>query len=151
MEFFKRNKVTIIIGCIFLVIMIASSVALIKLVYPDSKKDLYGNRLDGIENVLISENTIKDIESSLKETELVNTVVYDLKGKLINFIIDVKKDTDKVSAQALTDKIISSFKEEEKNFYDFQVFLTCTEEESEIYPMIGYKHKTSVNFMWTNK
>ena len=152
MEFFKRNKVTVIIGTIFLVIMIAAGIALVKLVYPDSKKDLYGNRLDGIEEVLIEDVKIEEIKQSLTDTGKVNTVTYDLKGRLVNFMVDVKKDTDKVTSRALTDKILTSFTEEQKNFYDFQVFLTCTEEEtSEIYPMIGYKHKTTVNFVWTNK
>lgn len=152
MEFFKRNKVTVIIGTIFLVIMIAAGIALVKLVYPDSKKDLYGNRLDGIEEVLIEDVKIEEIKQSLTDTGKVNTVTYDLKGRLVNFIVDVKKDTDKVTSRALTDKILTSFTEEQKNFYDFQVFLTSIEDEtSEIYPMIGYKHKTTVNFVWTNK
>lgn len=152
MEFFKRNKVTVIIGTIFLVIMIAAGIALVKLVYPDSKKDLYGNRLDGIEEVLIEDVKIEEIKQSLTDTGKVNTVTYDLKGRLVNFIVDVKKDIDKVTSRALTDKILTSFTEEQKNFYDFQVFLTSVEDEtSEIYPMIGYKHKTTVNFVWTNK
>lgn len=152
MEFLKKNKVTIVLGIVFLGIMIAAFACIVRLVYPDSKKDLYGNRLDGIENVSIHEDKITEIKQTLIDTGKVNTVTYDLKGKLANFTIDVKKDTDKVSAKALSDKILTVFTEEQKNFYDFQIFLVCTEdEESELYPMIGYKHKTTVNFVWTNK
>ena len=57
---------------------------------PNDSKNLYGNRLDGIENYVIKEETISIIKEELMKTEKVKSIDYDLKGKLINFIIMVK-------------------------------------------------------------
>ncbi|MDD3186961.1 MAG: hypothetical protein PHD02_00600 [Bacilli bacterium] len=149
MKFIKENKVLSIAILIFLILMIFAGVGLYKIIIPDSGESLYGNRLDGIESVPISEETISEIKSEIIATEKVETVEYDLKGKLANFMITVKADTDKVSAEALTDKILSNLTDEQKDFYDIQIFLATTE-ESEIYPIIGYKHTTSLNFTWSN-
>lgn len=152
MEFFKRNKITIIVGVIFFIVMIGSAVTVIHLLYPDSKKSAYGNRLDGIEDVPVENEQVEKIKNALDETGKVNEVSYHLEGRLINFIIDVKKETDKTSAKSLSDKVLAGFTDEQKNFYDIELFVVCNEdEESEIFPIIGYKHKTTVNFVWTNK
>ena len=54
-----------------------------------------------------------------------------------------------MTSQSLTAKILEGFEQNIKEYYDFQVFIT-TEQESEIYPIIGYKHFNSANFVWTN-
>lgn len=149
MKYLKKNKWVLVPITVFVVVMIFAIFGIVNLVIPNDSKNLYGNRLDGIENYVIKEETISIIKEELMKTEKVKSIDYDLKGKLINFIIMVKNETDKVSAQGLTDKILSGFDEEIKKFYDFQVFIK-TEEESEIFPIIGYKHVTSVNFVWTN-
>ena len=74
---------------------------------------------------------------------------FDLKGKLANFIIVVNDDVDRVNATGLSDKILSGFDDNIKSFYDFQILIK-TESESEIFPIIGYKHISSLNFVWTN-
>ena len=151
MEFFKKNKVVIILGGIFVLIMVATLIAGIHLLYPDGKISKYGNRTDGIENVPIHDDKVESIKSSLMETQKVVEVTYNLEGRLINFIVDVVPETDIVSAKALSDKILLAFNEQEKAYYDMQLYITCKDDaESEIYPIIGYKHKTSMNFVWTN-
>ena len=46
--------------------------------------------------------------------------------------------------------IIDNFTDEEKKFYDFQVFITC-EAKQELYPMIAYKHCNNQVFTITKK
>lgn len=149
MKYIKKNKWVLVPITVFASVMIFAIIGIVNLVVPNDSKNLYGNRLDGIENYQIKEETVSAIKEELIKTEKVKNVSYDLKGKLINFVITIKEDTDKVTAESLTNKILSGFEEEIKKFYDFQVFIR-TEEESEIFPIIGYKHVTSVNFVWTN-
>lgn len=149
MKYFKKNKWVLIPISVFIIVMIFAIIGIINLVVPNDSKNLYGNRLDGIENYKIDEGAVATIKEELIATEKVKEVNYDLKGKLINFIITVNEETDRVTASSLTDKILNGFDENIKKFYDFQVFIK-TEAESEIFPIIGYKHVTSINFVWTN-
>ena len=130
MKYIKKNKWVLIPISVFVLVMIFAVVGIVNLVVHNDSKDLYGNRLENIEKNKLS-------------------VSYDLKGKLINYILVVNDDVDKVTSQSLTAKILEGFEQNIKEYYDFQVFIT-TEQESEIYPIIGYKHFNSANFVWTN-
>lgn len=149
MKYIKKNKWVLIPILVFIIVMALAIIGIVNLVIPNDTKDLYGNRLDKIEENQISEESIKKIEEQLLDTGKVKTVTYDVKGKLVNYILVVNSDVDKVTAQNLTTKILECFEQNIKDFYDFQVFIK-TEEESEIFPIIGYKHTNSVNFVWTN-
>lgn len=149
MKYFKKNKWVLIPISIFIIVMIFAIIGIVNLVVPNDSKNLYGNRLDGIEEHNIDEGSISIIKEEIMATKKVKDINYDLKGKLINFIITVNDDVDSITSQGLTDKILNGFDENIKKFYDFQVFIK-TESESEIFPIIGYKHVTSINFVWTN-
>ena len=149
MNYFKKNKWVLIPITIFVAIMVFAIVAILNLLIPNNSKDLYGNRLEGIENYAISNDTVDAIKQSILDTNLVKSVEFDLKGKLVNFIIVVNDDVDRVNATGLSDKVLSGFDDNIKSFYDFQILIN-TEGESEIFPIIGYKHISSLNFVWTN-
>ena len=145
-KFIKSHKTLLIIIGIVLLILFAGILAYLKL-SPDSKKDLYGNRLDGIEEHPIEEKNINNMQSEMKEMEGIISVSYNLKGRLINIIIKIDPGVLKDTAIYYANKSLEYFPEEEKAYYDIQVFLLA-EGESEIYPMIGYKHKTSNGLVW---
>lgn len=149
MKYIKKNKWVLIPMSVFIIVMIFAIIGIVNLVVPNDKKNLYGNRLENIEANKINEENIKNIEEQLLNTGKVKSVNYDLKGKLINYVLVINDDADRVTAQNLTSKILEGFDQNIKEFYDFQVFIK-TETESEIFPIIGYKHFSSVNFVWTN-
>ena len=149
MKYLKKNKWVIVPITAFIVVMVFAIIGIVNLVIPKSSKNLYGNRLDNIEQYPIGDESVSKVKEELMNTGKVTNVNYDLKGKLINFIITVNDDVDRVTGESLTSKILSEFDDNIKSFYDFQVFIK-TESESEIFPIIGYKHVTSVNFVWTN-
>jgi len=149
MDIIKKHWLKIGIGIIVLIVMVLAALAVKNLVFPNDSLSLYGNRLEGIEDVQISDKRFKELTDKLKGNDKVVSVSHDISGRIINFIIDVKKDTDLITAKSLGDEIIKAFNEKELAFYDLQLFLTCSEDkESELYPTIGYKHKTSVSFKW---
>lgn len=149
MDFIKKHWIKILIGIIVLVIMILAILAVKELVFPDDKKSLYGNRLDGIEELAITPKRFTDLESKIKQNNSVTKVTHNINGRIINLMIDVKADTDLITAKAFGDEIMKAFSTEELAYYDLQLFLTCHEEEnSELYPTIGYKHKASLIFKW---
>lgn len=148
-KFVKNHKGVII----FLIALIAIGISMFlfarSILLSGKEGTIYGNRLEGIDKVKLNEDTLNKIVSDIKANEKVANATKRLEGKLLNFTIDVKKDTDIETAKKLSDVILPALTENEKSFYDIQVIITCNElEESEEYPIMGYKHRTSAAFVW---
>ena len=113
--------------------------------------DVYGDRLDGIENVKLSDTYIKDVIKNIKEKEFVTDATYSLNGRLLSFIVTVADETNVDEAKKIGQIIIQGFNEEELAYYDLQFYLkdSGVNEESR-YPFIATKHKTSSEFVWSN-
>lgn len=148
MKLIKKYKIILII--VFILIMLFGTLGIIKLLYPDSSKSFYGTRLEGIEQVEISDKTYEKVKKVLTDTEKVSTVKAYSNGRVVNIILKVKKDVDTITSEGLADKAFENFEENEKSYYDFQVFITSEDDKDEAYPKIGYKSKSSLSFKWTN-
>ncbi len=150
MDFIKKNKLTVfIVGCV-VVCVIALLITFYFLFFKGSSNNKYGDRLDGIDQVSIEAEKIGDIENSIKSKSSVISVSHNLEGRLLNFTIEVSSSTKKATAKKLVSPISSKLSKDQLSFYDVQVFITCDNEKSKVYPIIGYKHKTSNKFIWTN-
>ncbi len=146
----NKNKKWIIIGGAVVVFLIIVA-ALVKVVLPDESKSRDGNRKEN--TVEVDKKSLAAANKLIEESEFVNSSKTYVGGVLIvNIVIDVKKDTKLLLIESMLDKALELFSDAEKKDYDFQVFVTCKEDTSEdsAYPIIGYKHKTSLAFKWTN-
>lgn len=150
MDFMKKHKMKLILLGILILVFIISLFAIVSLLYPDLRKDIYGNRLSGISDVKISNQVITKVKDDLNFSKIVVNTDYVLKGKLINFIVKVKKDTNINDAKKLPDIILESIEDKIQEYYDIQVIIIEETEENEKYPIMAYKHKTSKTFVWTN-
>lgn len=150
MEFLKKYKKWIILGVVCIVLL-AITYGFVNLLFPNSSKSAYGNRLDGMDAVAIKGDTVSQITQDLEKEESVNKASYDLRGRVASFYIDVKKGTDLNAAKSLADKILPFLSEEQKSYFDLQVWITSNEdEEGTVYPTVGSKHKTSPAFVWVH-
>ena len=143
-----KNKSMWILGGVVAILFIVVVVICVKILFYPSDKGVYGNRLDGIENYPISNEKIEDIKTNIAKNKECETITYQLQGKLMKFFIHVKNETGSTSAQRLGDHIIDSFSEEELGYYDISIYITSSD-ESEQYPMIGYKSKNNSSISWT--
>ena len=147
----NKRLLKILILVLSLVIAGVIIYELVKIIMPDSSVSLYGNRQ---ENTSVIPNTkITATTDLIKGNEFVNSAKTYLGGVLIvNIVIDVKKDTKLLTIESMLDKVLELYSDKEKSEYDFQVFVTCKEDTADdsAYPIIGYKHKTSLAFKWTN-
>ncbi len=150
MKFVKKHKVGLIVTGVCIILLILVFFAIKSAFFGNYGKSEYGNRLDGIENYPIEDKLISDIKDKLMETGIVEDYSYNLKGRIMNFLIKVKAEVDLTSSRALADKIAESISDENKSFYDIQIMITSVDEANELYPTIGYKHKKSVGFKWNN-
>ena len=149
MNFIKRHKLKLIILLVFIIVFVVALIALMNLLYPDSRRDVYGNRLEGIKNVPIKEKVVTEIKDKMSALDFVLEVDDLLTGKLIKFSICVKADTNKEEAKKVVTNITETFSQEIQEFYDIQVIINEDKEESTAYPIFAYKHKTSKDFVWT--
>ena len=88
MNFIKNNKILVTLIVITLIFMIALLIIIFSnLSFGDNNK--YGNRLDNIEKYPITEEMILNIKTEISSFDKVEDIIYNLEGKLINFIIKI--------------------------------------------------------------
>lgn len=149
MNFIKDHKGLSILAGIVLLILIFMVILYFSLF--TYKGNRYGDRLKHVSDVKISSDTETKLESELSRLDNVSSVEYRLEGRLINVIFDVESSLEIADAKLNADKVLEYFTENELKSYDVQVFLNCSKcNEETIYPVIGYKHKTSEKLSWTN-
>ena len=146
MNYIKRNKGTVIAIIIF-IILVVLLFQVKNIFFPNSGKAIYGNRLEGIEEVEISKDTYKKVEKSLAE-DSVSKVTTDIAGKLVKIFITVNEDVDLEKAKSYGGKAIEPFTAEQKNYYDFQIYIE-KKGDNEHFPIIGYKHHSKGTISWT--
>ena len=146
MNFIKKNKVTIIIIGIF-AICVFLIMGIINAFFPEEGVALYGNRLDGIDKVAVSDATLKELEDKFKE-DAVASVSARTSGRIIEIVIVVNDDVAPETAKIYGAKALEVFSDEQKAYYDIQVFAKKNIETAE-FPIIGYKHKTKDSLTWT--
>ena len=146
MEFIKKHKKLIIV-VIILIVLVIGAFSLYKTLSVDTSKSVYGDRLKGINKVKITEKTKDELNKDLTNFEEVESASSHVKGKIIYIYLTIKGDTPIEKTHEIANKALEHFEDDEKSFYDIQIFVN-TKDESEVYPVIGYKHKTSEGFVW---
>ena len=140
-----KNKSTII-GILVFILVLAGIFAVKSVISSDEGKAIYGTRLDGIEDVQITQSTkdkvVKAVSDSSKSTEVTTA------GRIINIIIKAKDTTSLEEAKKLGDKCVEAFSTKEKKYYDIQIFITNTKNKSQ-FPIIGYKHHNNEKITWS--
>lgn len=146
-RFVKNNKLTVItfIICVIFVILVFA----VKLTFfPDEGKAIYGDRLDGIEEVEITSKQEKNIVSKLEEKDEVKSVDTDIKGRILNVIITVNDDVELDTAKALSSTVTETLKKSQNEYYDIQIFIKKSNDEDTRFPIVGYKHQDKDDLSW---
>lgn len=147
MSFIRKNKFVIIaIGVFLILVVLVFQIA--TMFFPEEGTALYGDRLDGIEEVELSNSKLTKIESNLKSDGAVKEADVSVAGKIVEVIITVQDDTSVDTAKALNTKVLDSLSNKEKKIYDIQIFVKKDSEATD-FPIIGYKHHAKDTFSWT--
>ncbi len=147
MDFIKKNKFTIIAITCFLVLVLVL-VQIKNIFFPNMGTAIYGNRLEGIKDVEISKKELSTLEETLEKNETISKVSTVINGKIINVMITVGDELGLEQAKELANTAYQEFSDEEKKFYDFQIFIEKTNDAKD-FPIIGYKHHKKEGFSWT--
>jgi len=148
-SFYKTNRVYSILMLISIICIIAILVGVLVYFFGQTSKDVYGNRLDGIDKVKISESKKNDIVNSIKSNEKVKSAEVDVRGRLIYVIITVSEGTH-VEVEAIAQSSFDSLDEKIKSFYDIQYIVDSQTESEENFPIMGYVKSGNSIIRWTN-
>ena len=146
--FYKRNRIYSILMIISLMCIIAILAGVMLYFVGQTNKNPYGNRLEGL--IEVSEKNLKDIESKIKENELVKETSIEIKGSIIYVVITI--NTGKRSdAEALGQTTLEMFDEKVKTAYDIH-YSVINEDKTieERFPIEGYIKAGNSVIKWTN-
>ena len=145
MDFLKKNKSMIVAGLILLAVVVTIFIVKDTVMFDESQAE-YGNRLEGIDKVKVTDDQIKEIKNNLKDN--MKSVELSIQGRTINIIIEVNPDTSVGDAKSYAEKALETLTEEQKSYYDIEA-LVKNSADKDHYPIIGYKHKTRGSYTWT--
>ncbi len=142
----KNNKYVkyIVIGVVALAIIVLGV-----LIYKNLFSGSNSNRLEGIENYKLTKNEINDVKDELKKIESVDSVDVYTNVKIIKILVNLKDDVEFDIIKDVSNKSIEKISEKNREFYDIEIYVKSNNEKSEVYPKIGYKYKTSSEFVWS--
>lgn len=148
LRWIKKNTGLFIVLLLTLVLLIFIIVIFVKLLMGNSSNK-YGNRLDGIEDVKIDNETYDGVETEVMETGLAEEVSVRLQGKIVYTTIVLKGDTGSSKAKEIANGTLDNYTEEELKFYDFSYFLKWEGDESDTV-ITGNKHHDLDSITWVN-
>lgn len=147
----QENKTLFILIIIAIICMVISAILLLKYFYFGNGGSKYGDRLEGIENVPISEEYKSSIASKISEDELVKSANILVTGKRVDIKIVFESKASLVDAQNVALKSLDNFSDNEKAFYDFEFTLKQEADEStEGFLIMGAKNVNGTNLVWNN-
>ena len=146
MKFIKKHK-KLSIALLILIVLIVMFSILLKAFSVDYSLDEYGDRLDGIEKVEIKKSESNKLISEIKDIESVKKVNYRLKGRLVYIEIEFNEGVSVENAKEIASKTLDYFTDKQKSYYDFDFILT-SEKDTEGFPELGSKHKSSDSIVW---
>lgn len=147
-KFILRNKMLSILLFLLILILVLMLVVIKVFIFPSYKVSKYGNRLDNIESVKLSDSRFSEIKDGFEAVDGFTIDKFRVSGKIVNIYIKASDSIEIDKVKSSSDKLVKSFNEEELKFYDFQVFVTG---EGDKYPIIGYKNKNSEGLRWSSE
>lgn len=149
-ELWGKYKVLIVLGIILIICFIAIVSVTISYFFGGSES-VYGDRLKDIDNYPISEEFKTEYVSSMESEELIETVNFSSKGRIIYIEIKFVGDTSLVEAQSKAAASLEKFSEELLSYYDINFTLICEEtENSEGFTIMGAKNVSGSGLIWNN-
>jgi len=148
-DMWDNNRILIVLASIILVCFLIIVGVCFKYFF-GANTSSYGDRLEGIQNILLTDEMVSTIESKLKENDTVEAVQVHSQGKIIYIRIQFQNVTlDK--AKEIANTTIPMFSDEMKENYDLH--FTLVEEDTESakgFIIMGSKNIHRNNLIWNN-
>ena len=146
-ELYANHKGLFIVSALALILFLIMLIMFISMFFGKFSNE-YGDRLDGIDNVEISDDKLNDIANTIKEDDNVEDCSLRIQGKIVYLNITFKEKTKLDTAKEIATKSLDNFEEDELEFYDFSFFLV--ENKDDGYVITGNKHPKIDSIGWVN-
>lgn len=150
-KLYKENRTLFILIIIALSCILISLILLFKYFYFGNGSSKYGDRLDGIENVSISDETENKVKDTIDSNKLVSSSSINIAGKIIYIKITFNDTASLVEAKSIAVKSLDEFSDAEKAYYDFEYTLYQeASDKVEGFRIMGAKNVNGSNLVWNN-
>lgn len=149
-KLWMENRVLFVLFIIILVCLLLILGVFLKYFFGAASSS-YGDRLDGIKEVEVTDELKNNFLTTLRNDELVQDASMNTKGKIIYISISFKDGVTLVEAQSIAQASLQSFEEKYLNFYDFQYTLKGNKtENSEGFLIMGARNVNGTKLSWNN-
>ncbi len=139
-----KNKKLVIIGSIIILIILLF--VFIKVI--GGNKSVYGDRCSDSDNYKISSKTIKKAKDTIKTIDKVNDIDIYTKLCSVKIIINLSEDVDIETVKNMSNELLKNFSKKELKYYDFSLYVTSDNKDSEVYPVNVTRHNSKDSFAW---
>lgn len=124
MNYIKQHKLTAFVILVY-IIVVAFAYFIYKLFIGSSGLPVYGDRLDGIENVPITDEQIQQIVDVFEKDPYVLKITKPyLNGKILKVVVTTADNASLDGAKGMSSKILEALDADQKAFYDVEYFVT---------------------------
>lgn len=110
---------------------------------------LYGNRLEGIDDIPITEENKKEISDLLLSKDGIKRVNTNVHGKILNIVMFVDETITVAKVKEIANEALAKCSSEQKGFYDISFLIDYAEDSKKTdFPIIGYKNKNNDSIVW---
>lgn len=139
----KRHIILFIFCLLTFIVFVVMLVIFLKMTINTSGR--YGNRLEGIEDVEISTDTLADISLGLEEKDEVSKAKLRIQGKIIYINISFVESVKLEKGKEIAEGVLSEFDEDELEFYDFSFVIEQISEDDEEETWVGVGSKNTID------
>lgn len=145
-----ENRVLFVLFIVVVVCLIIMFSVCINYFFGSSKSS-YGDRLEGIETMQISEDLKNNFLNLLKEDTLIDDATFNVKGKIIYIVLNFKPDVTLVEAQSKALFSLMTFEQKYLDFYDFHYTLKSEKTDTNAgFLIMGAKNVNGSGLVWNN-
>ncbi len=148
MKFIKEHKITSIVILVFVGVIVLLFMAW-TIFFSKGGNPVYGNRLEGIEKVKITDSEEDKISSELEKDKSVKDVDTNIAGRTLDIVITVDDDMKLDDAKKVGSNSYKVLSDKQIDYYSIQIFIKKNSEKENNFPIIGYKQRGTKDLVWT--
>jgi len=140
----KKNIIILVISIIIIIFLFW----VVKTIFFEGEGNKYGDRCSDRNEFKLSNDTTKKVKKRFEEIEEVKDVEVYSQLCTIKIIVKLKDDVSLDTIKETAKDALSLFSEEELSYYDFSLFVSSDNKDSEVYPINVNKHNSREDFAW---
>lgn len=150
-KIWNENRVLMVLAIIIVICLIVIVCVSLTYFYGSSESE-YGNRLEGIKEVKVTDKIKNDVISNLESEDSIDNANLVNKGRMIYITLNFKAGTTMENAKVVADKAVTLFSEEYLAFYDLNITISApTSGDIKGYTLMGARNANGSGvIVWNN-